>query len=81
VDGRETLVLAIRCRRIALPGHDGGAWGLDYRLDVRIGVARFPPLRVRFQRTISQKIPTTATKPMVKIRVRTNGQPRAKTMA
>jgi hypothetical protein len=48
---------------------------------VRIGVARFPPLRVRFQRTISQKIPTTATKPMVKITVRTNGQPRAKTMA
>jgi hypothetical protein len=27
-DGRETLVLAIRRRRIALSGHDGGAWGL-----------------------------------------------------
>jgi hypothetical protein len=53
----------------------------ETRLDVQIGVARFPPLRVRFQRTISQKIPTTATKPMVKITVRTNGQPRAKTMA
>jgi hypothetical protein len=40
-----------------------------------------PPLRVRLQRTISQKIPTTATKPMVKITVRTNGQPKAKTTA
>ena len=34
-----------------------------------------------FQRTICQKIPTTATKPVVKASVRTKGQPRAKTMA